>query len=536
VSPSFFDATLHSDTTADATAHVALPPLRETPTELQAVAAGKKPAAETLAAGVFFLLALTVVQKSVGLTRSIVFCRILTPEELGRWNLLFNFLVLMAPLAVLGLPGSFGRYAEHYRGRGQLRVFLRRIGISSILLTLLATAALCLAPERIAWLMFNDPAQVNMVWLAAAALAPMVLFNFLDELFTALRRVRVASIMNFFNSLTFACVGLVLLLTWSADATSLAYACIAGTSVASAGALVCLRLAWKDFPQDTSILTHRTMWSRLLPFAGWMWVTNVLGNLFDIADRYMLIHFSGLKASAAAAWVGQYDSSRIVPVLLISVAAMVGGVITPHLSCDWEAGRRGDVSRTLNLILKLAGAALLAGGVVILCTAPWVFTVVLAGKYNDGLAILPWTITYCAWFSLMLLAQTYLWCVEKAKWGSVALFLGLLANLGLNVWLVPQFGLVGAVWATAAANAVALCLVLWLNAREGMQIDRGVIIVCLTPLLLGLGAAYGLVGLIVLACCVWNTTWILNDTEKHSVLQTLAAGREKTLVMLGAKK
>ena len=41
----------------------------------------------------------------------------------------FGFLMLAAPLVVLSLPGTFGRYVERYRQQGQLRSFLRRTAL-----------------------------------------------------------------------------------------------------------------------------------------------------------------------------------------------------------------------------------------------------------------------------------------------------------------------------------------------------------------------------------------------------------------------
>ena len=68
---------------------------------------------------------LTVVQRLVGFVRAVLFCRWLDAEQLGLWDMAFSFLLLAAPLSVLAIPGSFGRYLEHYRRRGQLRRFLR---------------------------------------------------------------------------------------------------------------------------------------------------------------------------------------------------------------------------------------------------------------------------------------------------------------------------------------------------------------------------------------------------------------------------
>ncbi len=66
------------------------------------------PKIETLAQSVTLLLAITVVQRAIGFARGVLLCRWLDPDELGQWDLALGFLMLAAPVAVLGLPGSFG--------------------------------------------------------------------------------------------------------------------------------------------------------------------------------------------------------------------------------------------------------------------------------------------------------------------------------------------------------------------------------------------------------------------------------------------
>jgi O-antigen/teichoic acid export membrane protein len=84
------------------------------PLEPNPIAAARRGVqADTLAVSVVILLLATVVQRSVGFGRSVFFCRWLTPEALGEWEMVYSFLMLAAPLAVLGVPGSIGRNAEH---------------------------------------------------------------------------------------------------------------------------------------------------------------------------------------------------------------------------------------------------------------------------------------------------------------------------------------------------------------------------------------------------------------------------------------
>ncbi|HEY2827860.1 MAG TPA: glycosyltransferase, partial [Pirellulales bacterium] len=251
-------------------------------------------------------------------------------------------------------------------------------------------------------------------------------------------------------------------------------------------------------------------------FAAWVWVGNLLYNLFDVADRYMIVHTS--KVANPLAVVGAYHSSRIVPLLLVSVATLLGTMILPHLSHDWETGRRDRVSARMNLMLKLLGLLLFFGSIAILVASPFLFNVAFKGKFRGGMEVLPWTLTYCSWFGLATMAQMYLWCAERARLSCLALFIGLATNVGLNLLLLPHFGLLGAVWATAVANFVALALIYRFNAWLGMKIERSLLLVSLLPLSLGLGplAAIGVFAAVI--CAIVATNQILTQDEKQRLL------------------
>ena len=66
-----------------------------------------------------------------------------------------------------------------------------------------------------------------------------------------------------------------------------------------------------------------------------------------------------MEANEALRQVGYYHSSRIIPLLFVAVAALLGSMITPHLSQDWELGRRQAVVR----ICQLAAIANARGAV-----------------------------------------------------------------------------------------------------------------------------------------------------------------------------
>lgn len=456
--------------------------------------------ATTLMDSVLILLSLTVVQRLVGFVRGVLFCRWLSPEELGQWDMSFGFLMMAAPLAVLGLPGSFGRYAEHYRQRGQLRTFLVRTTAFTLLLAVAVVSMLVALPERFSWLIFGASDRVGLALMLAPALAAWIVSNYLTSLFVALRNYRVVSWLQFSNSLAFAVLGVIFILIGQAGASAVVLAFTAATLLSCLLTWPWLRSTWQTLPPVDQAPTQRAFWSRLMPFALWIWTTNLLWHLFENADRYMLIHYSGLAEDVALEMVGQYHSARVVPLLLVGITDLLSTMITPHLSHDWEAGRRDEVGRRLNLILKIIGLALLAAAALILVVSPLLFGWAYEGKYSAGQAVLPWVLIYCIWFGLGMVAHNYLWCAERAGLGAVSLLCGLVTNVLLNLLLLPRFGLLGAVLAAAGAKLLALVLVYFFARQCGMRISLGLWALVLAPLVLCLGvwpavAALAVIGL-----------------------------------------
>jgi O-antigen/teichoic acid export membrane protein len=410
---------------------------------------------------------------------------------------------------VLGLPGSFGRYLERYRQRGELRSFLRRATAWTASLTAAAAVLLVVAAGQFSALIFGRSDRRTLVLLLAVSLVAIITHHFLEALYAALRNYRVVSAMHFCQSMTFAIASLTLLVAWRAVAESIVIGYGAACLVSSLGAIWWQRRALADAAGPGGAPPHAQFWPPLLRFAVWVWVTNLLCHLFAVIDRYMLVHYSGLESAQALALVGHYHAGRIVPLLFLSVADLLAGVVLPYLSHDWEAGQRERVAERLNLVLKCAACAMMAGGVAALAAAPLLFQIAFDGRYGDGLAVLPATLTYCIWYGLLLIGQTYLWCAERIKAGTLPLACGLIVNTLLNLALIPLWGLAGAVAATTLATGLSLAVLYALNRRAGMNVSAGVLWLSLAPAALCGGLWTGVLALAALTIVLtWSKTLV----------------------------
>ncbi|PQO45549.1 lipopolysaccharide biosynthesis protein [Blastopirellula marina] len=472
----------------------------------------------SLAESMLLLALLTVFQRGIGFVRGVLFCRWLDADQLGMWDLVFGFLMLAGPLVVLGIPGSFGRYVEHFRQKGQLRTFLARTTIATLALSAVGCGALFLFHDEAALLLFGDSSLGAIIPLVALTLAMVVGFNYFIELFIAMRQMRMVSALQFINSVLFAAIGIGLLMAYEVSARSviLSYGVACAVTVIL-GAFMLAR-DWRSLPLCSEVPAQNEFWRKLLPFAAWLWAINLLSNLFEVVDRYMIVHFSGLSPEHSIALVGDYHSSRVVPWLMVAVANLFGGILLPHLSADWERGEKREVSRQINLLIKVAAMVMVGGAVAIAISAPFLFEYVFQGKYVGGLHVLPWTLTYCVWYSLTGCAMLYFCVAEKTHIGAIVYGIGLAANVALNALLLPPLGLTGAVIATALANAIAIGLAMWLSRRYGMEIERSTLLLVAFPLLLGLGWPVALIAWGVLLWLALTTTWLFDAEEKKTLL------------------
>ncbi len=469
---------------------------------------------ETLAGSVAILLAMTLAQRSVGFVRGILFCRWLEPTELGQWDLTFGFLMLAAPVTVMGLTGGYGRYVEHYRLRGQLRCFLRRTVLYVAALACAAVTMIMVWRERISEAVFGTPhCQSLMLWASLSLLA-LVAFNTLFELFGGLRLFRLAGGMQFIQSMLFAGLGVTLALFWEPTARSLVVAFGGACAGCFLGAIPWLQRTRRGMPPDTAALRRADLWRKIIPFAASVWVSNWLANLFDLVDRWMLVRCGGADVAAALAAVGNYHAARVLPLPLLTIAALLRSAVLPHWSHDWEAGRRQAVGDQLNFVLKSWGLVLMVVSTCLVLAAPTLFNVAFNGKYSGGLEVLSLTVIYLGWEGLSAVATSYLWCAERPGLGSLPLAAGLALNVGLNLLLVPRYGLHGAVTATTLANLLSLSLAYLLNAYLGAKPSRAVWLVSLAPASLLLGPWATAAATVTLLHQAWRGEWLFTASER----------------------
>ena len=426
------------------------------------------------------MLVLTIVQRGVGFFRGIWFCRLLDDHVVGQWAMAFGFITLITPIMLLGMPGSLPRYVEHYRLRGHLADVVRRLLGVTIGCAAAFFAAMLVIPQWFGWVIFLEPQNTSLIYCVGIAVISIVAFYFVNELISSLRQIRIVSLMQFIQSVGFTMIG-VAWLTMGGGLNGLVLSFAMATFIAVLPGAYVLARGWSGIEKSDVQFDSKSMWRRLLPYAAALWAMNVLANVFELSDRYMILHFVPGGELAGQTAVGQYHSGRIIPALLMSLGTMITGVLMPYLSADWEAGKSQVVKDLLRRVLLAISASFTAGAAVALLVAPWLFSTLLENRYSAGLAMMPMVFVFSIWAALGTVAEIFLWVRERGKLVAMAIAGGLLANLMLNALLLPIWGLHGAVVATLCSHGVVLMGVWIALARSEFGLDSTTFYLTIMP-------------------------------------------------------
>ncbi len=486
----------------------------------QTAASRLRNAGDTFAFGVLVMLGINVLQRSVGLLRGVGLASFLSDVELGQWALANSFFIVAVPLAALGFPGSFGKFVEHFRTRDLLSAYITRAVSITLFGTCCACAAMLIFSEQFGWLVFGYIVPNYVLALCCVALCTAIAMSFVSELAVGFRQVQVVSVMQFTQSLTFAVLGLTLVgmyRTWWVLLPSFALA----NGLAMSWGLMRLRKLHGSEEVGKPSIDSSYVWKRVVPFACALWVMNLLSNLFDVADRYMLLHLSAGGQEFGQAAVGQYHCARIVPNLLISIGMMLGGIVMPYLSLDWEAKRFSAVATRIRQLIQGISVSFLAISIAVMAFAPLLFQFVIGGRYQLAESVLPLALAQATWLALYLCCESFLLCAERGKQLAIVLVFTLSLNLGLNWVLIQSYGLPGAIVATSLANVVSLALVFWQMSLAGCRLDRGTCILCATPLVLVGGMFAATAALVLLVVIAGRTDWLLKDGDRRQIDEML---------------
>ena len=397
-----------------------------------------------------------------------LYTRYLTPETFGAFSLVTIYGTLLVYVLDLGLATAFVRRYYAYTDED---VHERKRLVSTVLWTLIATSTLIavpvyLAAGTISQMLLVDYPGVTLVRLMTAtvfvttmAAVPMSVLRVTERpgTFLWLAALRGTSVL----------VIVPVLLVWLRSGAEGIFAgqLLAATLAAGAGGIVTARHYGLTF----SAADGRALFGMGLVF----WPSMILNWVIDFSDAYFLRHFHALDEVAVYA-VG-YKVAQLVfyAVLAFSIgwSPILFGIL-----------RDADAQAVLAKMFRFYVLGLASLGFVIALFAQEIVGLLAPAIYARAAPIAAALCAAYVFYGLFVFFLSGVVIAGRYMFQSMALAVGALVNLVLNLALIPVYGMGGAAASTLCAFATTAGLGYWFAQRlfrvPYRWRDGGTVVVC----------------------------------------------------------
>jgi O-antigen/teichoic acid export membrane protein len=302
---------------------------------------------------------------------------------------------------------------------------------------------------------WNASRQPPIPWLVfIAALVPLLCFPFtVQNLLEEAEQRAFVSARNQTTGFTTGAILRVGSLLWWAQLPVIAWTiCTEAIVNAILGAWIGIRRGRGAVLTNWSSRIARVFLSR----TGWLALYQIANMLILRLDTLLLEmhhgpHETGIYSAAVRlSEIGTATCSMLTMILLPKLGKLVGA----HQQSQFQrlAAAGADLLSTLGILCSVG----------LICAGPIVLQVLFGSKYEASIPVLTVhglsVLTYFLWDwrNSVLIYTGSLSSAARMALGGVAL------NLGLNLWLIPSHGAVGAAWATVLAYGIGSVLLTWL--------------------------------------------------------------------------
>jgi O-antigen/teichoic acid export membrane protein len=394
------------------------------------------------------VLATQLTVTALGVITSMITARVLGPHDRGLFALLTLLPATLANFVKFGIPQA-NVYFMRRRGAPASDVASNSIWFAAVLGGGLAVVCYVWRDQLMAPFLKEAPAVTLPV---ALALLPFVLVQaFFSGVLQAQQRFREYNVQQVLPTLL-ALVGMPVALLWLR--TGLVGAIVTQTVI------IAIVTVWLGVRVHRSAPIHFT-WNgelarAMFGFGGKSYVQTLASTLHFRIDQYMIAIFLD------PAQVGLYAVAANLTNLMLKVPDATGTVLYPRLagagSKDAHAQTSAVCRHTLFIMVVGALGYLLFGRTLV----GLLYGEAYAGAVRPMLLMLPGVVM----LSLYLLLTRNFTGRNRQQVNIVAACVALGANVGLNSYLIPRYGIAGAAVSTSVSYGIAALILLVMFVRE----------------------------------------------------------------------
>ncbi|HSG53070.1 MAG TPA: flippase [Rheinheimera sp.] len=408
-----------------------------------------------------------LVKLAAGAVLTVFVARMLGASELGIYSIVMAWSAFLVPMTSMGLNNVVVRQMVKYdNGHDAMTMLYSAVSIR-LALGLLGGSAMLLA----FYLLYPDMLSGNIAIAIPALFLLQAFFGFLlfEFYLNYQGTFRTSAYIKSIISLLSFAVKLALLYSGFGIASLLLLTGIEFLVVGMAQYSI-YRLKQQPFHTGAALWPgYHPRWFRwqqaraLFKRASWLWLSGIVSVIYLKIDIVMIGSIAGTEQA------GIYAAASRLSELWYVFPATLAARYYPDMI---RAHQQGWTPYYLKLrrFAAIFFSAAFAIAVVMSITAPWLISLLFGDSFADAVDVLRIHIWAGCFIFVRYLISQHLLITEQEPLSLMSHAIGAALNVGLNLYLIPTMGIVGAAWATLISYAYASFFFLFMAKSTRSQL------------------------------------------------------------------
>jgi O-antigen/teichoic acid export membrane protein len=408
-----------------------------------------------------------LVKLAAGAILTVIVARMLGASELGVYSIVMAWSAFLVPMTSMGLNNIVVRQMVKYdTGHDAMTMLYSAVSIR-LALGLLGGSLMLLAFYLLYPTLFSGNTAIAIpVLFMLQAFFGFLLFEFYLNYQGTFRSI--AYIKSAISLLSFG-IKLTLLYRGFGIASLLLLTGIEFFVVGMAQYLLYRRRHQPFKPGEARWPGYHPRWfnmqqaKQLFKRASWLWLSGIVSVIYLKIDIVMLGSIAGTEQA------GIYAAASRLSELWYVFPATLAARYYPDMI---KAHQQGWTPYYIKLrrFARLFFAAAFSIAVLMSLAAPWIINLLFGEHFAGAIEVLRIHIWAGCFIFLRYLISQHLLITEQEPLSLLSHGIGAVLNVGLNLWLIPTMGIVGAAWATLISYAYASFFFLLLSASTRAQL------------------------------------------------------------------
>lgn len=202
---------------------------------------------------------------------------------------------------------------------------------------------------------------------------------------------------------------------------------------------------------------------QLLKRSSWLWLSGIVSVIYLKIDIVMIGSMAGTEQAGIYA-----AASRLSELWYVFPATLAARYYPDMLKAHQQGWPQYFIKLRRFAIMFFAAAFSIA--VVMSLSAPWIISLLFGENFSAAVEVLRIHIWAGCFIFVRYLISQHLVITEQEPLSLLSHGIGAVLNVGLNLWLIPKMGIVGAAWATLISYAYASFFFLFLSSSTRKQL------------------------------------------------------------------